>query len=105
MKMKEKEVGHWRDSKEENERKRMRDGRRERGMEGKRPGGGSFLLDINDISNIFDTLHTILFADDSTFYMVGENPTQLNNKTNTELIKFSNWCLANKLTVNTSKTH
>ena len=64
-----------------------------------------FLIYINDITNISNTLHTILFADDSTFYMIGENPTELINKTNTELLKFSNWCLANKLTVNTSKTH
>ena len=64
-----------------------------------------FLIYINDITNISNTLHTILFADDSTFYMIGENPTELINKTNIELLKFSNWCLANKLTVNTSKTH
>lgn len=64
-----------------------------------------FLIYINDISNISDTLHTILFADDATFYLIGENPTELINKTNIELQKFSNWCLANKLTVNTTKTH
>ncbi len=37
--------------------------------------------------------------------MTGEKATELINKANIELQKFSNWCLANKLTVNTSKTY
>lgn len=64
-----------------------------------------FLIYINDISNISDKLQTVLFADDSMFYMIGDNPAELINKTNIELKKFSSWCLANKLTVNTTKTH
>ena len=64
-----------------------------------------FLIYINDICNISDTLNTILFADDSTFYMTGEKPTELIYKANTELQKFSKWCLANRLTVNTTKTY
>jgi len=35
-----------------------------------------FLLYINDICNDFHSLNTILFADDSTFYMIGNNPTE-----------------------------
>ena len=64
-----------------------------------------FLLYINDMPNISDSLHTILFADDSTLYMIGDNPTELIHKANTELDKFSTWCLANRLTVDTIKTH
>ncbi len=44
-----------------------------------------FLLYMSDIVNISDSLLTILFADDSTFYMIGNNPTELNYKPNTEL--------------------
>lgn len=50
-------------------------------------------------------MKTILFVDDSTSYMVGNNPTDLINRANTELMKFSDWCLANRLTVNTAKTY
>ena len=64
-----------------------------------------FLTYINDISNISDKLHTLSFADDSTFYMIGDKPTELINKANTELQKFSDWCLANRLTVKTNKTY
>ena len=37
--------------------------------------------------------------------MVGDKPTELINMANRELLNFSNWCLANKLTVSISKTH
>lgn len=52
-----------------------------------------------------DILNTILFADDSTFYMTGDKPTELIHRANTELLEFSNWCLANRLTVNIAKNH
>ena len=64
-----------------------------------------FLIYINDICNISKSLKTILFADDSTFYMIGDNPTEIIHSANVELQKFSEWCLANRLTVNTSKTY
>lgn len=63
-----------------------------------------FLLYINDMSSISTSLNTIQFADDSTLYMYDDNPTNLILKANTELDKFSKWCLANRLTINTSKT-
>ena len=37
--------------------------------------------------------------------MTGGKPTELINRANIELKNFSTWCLANKLTVNTSKTY
>ena len=36
-----------------------------------------FLLDINDMNSISTSLNTIQFADDSTLYMYGDNPTNL----------------------------
>ena len=64
-----------------------------------------FLLYINDIGNISDSLNTILFADDSTFYITRDHPTEIIIRANAELSKFSDWCLANRLTVNTTKTY
>ena len=63
-----------------------------------------FLLYINDITNIFTNFNTILFADDSTLYITGENPTELIHKANTDLQNFHKWCLSNRLTVNLNKT-
>ena len=63
-----------------------------------------FLLYINDISQIFKDLKTILFADDSTLYITGENPTNLIHTANADLQTFHKWCLCNRLTVNLNKT-
>ena len=38
-----------------------------------------FLIYINDICNISNSLKAILFADDSTFYMIGDRPTEIIN--------------------------
>ena len=64
-----------------------------------------FLLYINDICNICNSLKPILFADDSTLSMIGDNPSDLVHNKNRELVKFSEWCIANRLTVNTGKTY
>ena len=61
-----------------------------------------FLIYINDICNISESLNTILFANDSTFFMIADEPTDLINKANAKLIKLSNCCLANRLTINTA---
>ena len=63
-----------------------------------------FLLFINDLPNISDILNTILFADDSTLTLIGKNFRQLCELANQELLKFNDWCLANRLSVNASKT-
>ena len=63
-----------------------------------------FLLYINDMCNATTALNTIQFADDSTLYMIGDNPTDLINRANQELPAFAKWCLANRLTINITKT-
>lgn len=63
-----------------------------------------FLLYINDICYASTALSTIQFADDSTLYMIGDNPTDLINRANRALSAFAEWCLANRLTINTTKT-
>lgn len=38
-------------------------------------------------------------------YSTGPNPTQLAHNANKELNKLYQWCLSNRLTINTNKTH
>lgn len=64
-----------------------------------------FLIYINDISSIFNNLQTILFADDSTFYIRDSNPSNLIHIANLDLNIFKKWCLSNRLTVNLGKTY
>ena len=64
-----------------------------------------FLLYINNICNASTALNTIQFADDSTLYLIGSNPTDLIHRANQELSAFVEWCLANRLTINTAKTY
>lgn len=63
-----------------------------------------FLLYINDITDIFSRSKTILFADDMTMYLTGPYPEQLVHYANNELEKLHQWCLCNRLTINTKKT-
>ena len=63
-----------------------------------------FLIYINDITQIFTDFKTILFADDSTHYIIGDNPTDMVNRANADLHVFHKWCLSNRLTVNLNKT-
>ena len=63
-----------------------------------------FLLYVNDITQIFSNLKTILFADDSTLYIAGNDPTTLIQTANTDLKTFHKWCTSNRLTVNLNKT-
>ena len=64
-----------------------------------------FLLYINDLPNIFRNCKTILFADDSTLFLTGRDPSNLIYKANTELDIFHKWCISNRLTVNHTKTY
>ncbi len=60
--------------------------------------------DIYDISLIFNNLKTILFADDSTLYITGKNPSNMIHNANSELNVLKKWCLDNRLIINLSKT-
>ena len=64
-----------------------------------------FILYINDLAELSDTLHTILFADDTTVTIEGKNEAEIINILNTELQKLNCWLKANKLTINVSKSH
>ncbi len=45
-----------------------------------------------------------MFADDNNLPASGSTPTELYNKLNNDLENICQWLLANKLTLNTSKT-
>jgi hypothetical protein len=64
-----------------------------------------FLLYINDIANISNLLTPILFADDSSLFISGNNLEQIINNLNSELQKVKNWVDANKLTLNIEKSY
>lgn len=63
-----------------------------------------FLLFINDLPNISKLFFTILFADDATLTLCGSDPKNLIKLANAELQLFYEWCIANRLSLNTSKT-
>ena len=64
-----------------------------------------FLIYINDITDIFTKSKTILFADDMTLYLIGRSPEQLITTANQELQQLHQWCVCNRLTINTDKTY
>ena len=63
-----------------------------------------FLVYINDLPNISNLFHATLYADDTTISVSDQNATSLINNTNFVLEKIDNWSIANRLTINTSKT-
>ena len=64
-----------------------------------------FILYINDFSNVSDILLYVLFADDTNVFLNGKDINILINAMQLELSKLYNWLLANKQTLNISKTH
>lgn len=63
-----------------------------------------FLIYINDIVRVSNRIKYLLFADDTTLYIQGQNLNDIANTLNNELSKVSDWINANKLTINVSKT-
>ena len=63
-----------------------------------------FLIYINNLPKISDTLDIQLFADDTIVSNTNPNIDVLINSTNRELLKLNDWTLANKLTVHAGKT-
>ena len=64
-----------------------------------------FLLYINDMINVSNTVFLILFADDSNAFIKGKNINQIIHQLNDELQKLTEWLVANRLTLNLKKTH
>jgi hypothetical protein len=64
-----------------------------------------FILYINDIVNCSKLLHFFLFADDTTLFRSNKNFIKLIEEMNTELDYLTEWFRANRLSLNSSKTH
>ena len=64
-----------------------------------------FLIYINDISNCSEALSFRIFADDTTIFASSKKLIDLELMVNSELVKVSNWCNANRLSINFRKTN
>ena len=64
-----------------------------------------FLIYINDLVNVFSDMSVVLFADDTTLLIKDTSLPNLVRRANSELVKFEKWNIANKLSLNVSKTN
>ncbi len=64
-----------------------------------------FLIYINDIVNCSSILQLVLFADDTSAFIIGLNYADLFQIMNEELSKLSGWFQVNKLSLNISKSN
>ena len=63
-----------------------------------------FLIFINDLPNCFDTAKTTMYADDTTLTFCASDTNSLESQINSELKQLNQRLVANKLTLNVSKT-
>ena len=63
-----------------------------------------FILYINDLYLVSGDVLPLLFADDSSLFVQGNNIDTMANLLNTELSKVYNWVNTNKLSLNTENT-
>ena len=63
-----------------------------------------FLIYINDMFKASNSISTIMFADDTNFFLSHKNIKEMFTKMNEELQKFNIWFKANKLSLNVDKT-
>ena len=64
-----------------------------------------FLVYINDLPSVSNTLKTTLFADDTVVSLAHPNLTSLVMSVNSELNVFCDWFQNNRLSLNTTKTY
>ena len=58
---------------------------------------------MNDITNVSNLFHLILFADYTNIFLSHKNIENIVDIVNMELKKFTNWFIANRLTLNVAK--
>ena len=63
-----------------------------------------FIMYINDLQFISNILDSVFYADDSNFFITGNNIKDMCAILNNELCNINQWFLANKLKLNTDKT-
>jgi hypothetical protein len=64
-----------------------------------------FNLYVNDLNSQFKNTKTISFADDTTLYVADNNIEDIYIKTYDNILTLLDWCNANKLSINLSKTN
>ena len=67
-------------------------------------GAVLFNIFINDLVNATSLMNPILFCDDSTLFVSGKNLNELVEIANKELLLISEWCLSNKMSLNSEET-
>ena len=63
-----------------------------------------FLIYINDLGNISNSIKLILFADDSNLFINGKDINEIATKLNLELKNIQEWLKSNRLSLNIKKT-
>ena len=63
-----------------------------------------FLIYVNDLPNCLEESVPNIFSDDTIISVKGTSFDQIGNKLNSEINKVSSWLMANKLTLNITKT-
>jgi hypothetical protein len=63
-----------------------------------------FLIYINDLHRAISCGRTLLFADDTSIFIRGKDPQELQEQSKIVLQNLLNWCISNKLTINASKS-
>jgi len=63
-----------------------------------------FLIYLNDLANVSDTLKLVMFADDTNAFLSQNSLDILFDIMNTELDKIVDWFNINKLSLNPDKT-
>ena len=64
-----------------------------------------FQIFIDDILRLPISSSSYAYADDTVFICGHSNPHSLENLCNNDLLKISDWCLENKMTINVKKSH
>ena len=64
-----------------------------------------FLIYINDLCYVSNVLEFILFADDTNIFFSHKDINTLSTTFNLEMTKLSDWCRANKLSINLKKSN
>ena len=63
-----------------------------------------FLIHVKDLPNCVENSNIRMFADDTTLTASGKSIQQIESKINCDLINIKEWLLANKLSLNLTKT-
>ena len=64
-----------------------------------------FIMYVSDMHIVSSLMKSIIFADDTNFLYTGNDISEISKTVSKELDKLSSWLMANKLSLNVSKTN